>query len=212
MPDGSRPRLPGHRRRVGGEGEPEVFCADEQADVPLELARWQRLALDAVRAEGVRGLAEMALIFVDEAEIAELNETYMHVSGPTDVLAFPIDAPDAEIVLHGEPPSRGPDRVPPDSAEMPLLLGDVVICPAIAARQAPEHAGTIDDELALLVVHGVLHVLGHDHADDDQSAAMRSRELALLEAHHWHGPAPVGFRQDHRAIGHEPEPVTDVPS
>ena len=61
-----------------------------------------------------------------------------------------------------------------------MLLGDVVVCPAVAADQAPTHAGTVDDELALLVVHGVLHVLGHDHAEADETAAMRARELALL--------------------------------
>ena len=53
---------------------------------------------------------------------------------------------------------------------MPLLLGDVVICPAVAAARRPTHAGTLDDELALLVVHGVLHVLGHDHAEDGRDA------------------------------------------
>ena len=58
------------------------------------------------------------------------------------------------------------------------------------------HAGTLDDELALLVVHGVLHVLGHDHAEPDEATAMRSRELELLERHHWDGPAPAGFRQE----------------
>ncbi len=99
-------------------------------------------------------------------------------------LAFPIDAIEAEIVLHGMPPSRGPDRAPPDPGDMPLLLGDVVICPAVAARQAPEHAGTIDDELALLVVHGILHVLGHDHADDAERVAMQARERELLQHHH----------------------------
>jgi probable rRNA maturation factor len=80
---------------------------------------------------------------------------------------------------------------------MPLLLGDVVVCPAVAARQAPHHAGNVDDELALLVVHGVLHVLGHDHDLPDTTTAMRARELELLEAHHWRGPAPAGFRQEH---------------
>ena len=53
---------------------------------------------------------------------------------------------------------------------MPVLLGDVVVCPAVAADQAPTHAGTVDDELALLVVHGVLHVLGHDHAEPAETA------------------------------------------
>ena len=80
---------------------------------------------------------------------------------------------------------------------MPLLLGDVVICPAVAARQAPDHAGTVDDELALLVVHGVLHVLGHDHAEAHERPAMQARERQLLELHHWHGDAPAGFRQEH---------------
>ena len=82
---------------------------------------------------------------------------------------------------------------------MPVLLGDVVVCPAIAAAQAADHAGTLDDELALLVVHGVLHVLGHDHAEPDETAADARRERALLEAHHWHGPAPAAFRQEQRA-------------
>jgi probable rRNA maturation factor len=72
----------------------------------------------------------------------------------------------------------------------------VVVCPAVARRQAPEHAGTLDDELALLIVHGVLHVLGRDHAEPEEAEEMRARERALLEAHHWHGPAPEGFRQE----------------
>ncbi len=72
----------------------------------------------------------------------------------------------------------------------PVLLGDVVVCPAIAAAAAPDHGGSVDDELALLVVHGILHVLGHDHAEPDETAAMRERERVLLSEHHWHGPVP----------------------
>lgn len=196
MVDPSRPHIAAPRR-VGGDGEPEVFVADEQRDLQVELERWQRLATAVLRSEGVRGLAELALLFVSEAEMGELNELHMGKPGPTDVLAFPIDAAEAEIVLHGQPISRGPDRSPADPGDMPLLLGDVVICPAVAARQAPQHAGTVDDELALLVVHGVLHVLGHDHDDDDQTRAMRARELELLQEHHWHGPVPAAFRQGH---------------
>lgn len=179
---------------MGGDGHPEVFVADEQDAVALDIARWQRLALDVLHAEGVRGLAELSLLFVAEVEIAELNEQYMGKVGPTDVLAFPIDADEAEFVLAEAPATRGPDRSPPDPADMPLLLGDVVVCPAVAERQAPEHAGTVDDEVALLVVHGVLHVLGHDHAEPDERAAMQAKERAHLEAFHWHGPAPSNFR------------------
>ena len=195
MGDPSRPRLSG-RPRVGGDGEPEVFCADEQSDVPLELDRWQNLAMQVLRDEGVRGLAELSILFVAEQEMAELNLDYMGKDGPTDVLAFPIDAHDVTQVVAPAGATRGPDRAPVDLGELPLLLGDVVVCPAVARRQAPEHAGTLDDELALLIVHGVLHVLGRDHAEPEEAEEMRARERALLEAHHWHGPAPEGFRQE----------------
>ena len=67
---------------------------------------------------------------------------------------------------------------------MPLLVGDVVICPEVAWRQAPEHAGNYDDELALLLVHGILHLLGMDHAEDAEAAAMEALEQQLLAAYH----------------------------
>jgi probable rRNA maturation factor len=173
-----------------------VFCADEQGDVELDLVRWQALALAVLNAEGVRGLAELSVLFVTEREMAELNESYMGTAGATDVLAFPLDTHDVTQVGSPTGATRGPDRAPVDPGDLPLLLGDVVVCPAVAARQAGSHAGTVDDELALLLVHGILHVLGHDHAEDAAAATMRARELALLEAHHWHGAAPAGFRQE----------------
>lgn len=193
MADDGRPSL-GARPRTGGEDDPEVFCADEQGDVPVDLARWQTLAERVLAAEGVRGGTELSLLFVNRDDIAVLNAEHLGHDGPTDVLAFPIDA--SVLVSTDEGPSRGPDRAPGDPQDLPMLLGDVVICPAVAAEQAPSHAGTLDDELALLVVHGILHVLGHDHADSEEANAMRRRELELLEAHHWGGPAPAGFRQD----------------
>jgi len=181
---------------VGGDGDPEVFCADEQDDVPLDLPRWQQLALDVLRAEGVRGLVELSVLYVSEAEMSELNESYMGKDGPTDVLAFPLDGNDVTQIVAASGASKGPDRAPIDPGDLPLLLGDVVICPAVAAAQAPEHAGTLDDELALLLVHGILHVLGHDHAEAEETSVMRARELELLQAHHWHGEAPAAFRQE----------------
>ena len=175
-----------------------MFCADEIGDGSIDIARWTTLATTVLAAEGVRGLAELSVLYVDEPAIAELNELYMGKAGPTDVLAFPIDAGEVEVVAGPGGMSRGPDRAPVDTGDLPLLLGDIVICPSVAARQAEEHAGTFDDELALLLVHGVLHVLGYDHAEEDEATEMRRRELELLEAHHWHGPAPAGFRQEHR--------------
>ena len=119
------------------------------------------------------------------------------MSGPTDVLAFPIDAGEVlEVVSGPTGASKGPDRSPLDRGDLPLLLGDIVICPAVARDQAPDHAGNLDDELALLVVHGTLHVLGWDHDTESATENMRRRERQLLEAHHWHGPVPAGFRQE----------------
>jgi probable rRNA maturation factor len=193
--DPSRPRL-GRRPRVGGEGEPEVFAADEQDTVPVDLDRWARLAEQVLITEGVRGNAELSLLFIDRDDMAELNEEYLGHPGATDVLAFPIDAAEIDVETGPGPEKRGPDRPDPDPADQPLLLGDVVVCPAVAAEQAASHAGTMDDELALLVVHGVLHVLGHDHAELSDAERMRARERELLEALHWEGPAPATFRQD----------------
>lgn len=201
MADPSSPPPPSLRsahRRVGGEGDPEVFVADEQDGVVIDPARWMALAASVLTDEGVRGAAELSVLFVDADEIADLNAQFMEAEGPTDVLAFPIDAVEVEVLggWSPTPEHRGPDRSDPDPGDAPLLLGDVVICPAVAAANAPEHAGTLDDELALLVVHGVLHVLGHDHADLEDTARMRARERELLEAHHWHGPAPARFRHE----------------
>jgi probable rRNA maturation factor len=191
----SRPRL-GGRQKVGGDGDPEVFVADEQRSVAVDVARWRSLAEGVLAAEGVRGNIELSLLFVEEDDIAALNEQFLGINAPTDVLAFPIDAVDVDVMSSPTTGHRGPDRPPPDPSDQPLLLGDVVLCPAVAERQAAEHAGTLDDELALLVVHGILHVLGHDHAQPDETTVMRARERDLLEALHWHGPAPEAFRQE----------------
>jgi probable rRNA maturation factor len=162
-----------------------VHGADEQGEHPVELARWVMLAQAVLRDQGVRGEAELSLLFVDEATMVDLNSRFMGSEGPTDVLAFPIDDP-VEAGRWPDAASTGPDRDPPEIEDLPLLLGDVVICPAVAARQAPEHAGSYEDELALLVVHGVLHVLGHDHADPEEEAAMQALERELLARHHRH--------------------------
>jgi len=191
-----RPRKSGPSR-VGGDGEVQVFAADEQSDADIDLERWMALATAVLADLGVRGAAELSLLFVTVDEITALNEEYMQATGPTDVLAFPIDAADVETAAGPGHNSRGPSRPDPDVSDLPLLLGDVVICPAVAMAQAPTHAGTVDDELALLVVHGILHVMGHDHAEPDETARMRAEEMRLLSAHHWHGEAPAGFRQEH---------------
>ncbi|MEX1264835.1 MAG: rRNA maturation RNase YbeY [Actinomycetota bacterium] len=111
------------------------------------------LAAETLAAEGVeRG--ELSLSFVDEREITGLHERYVHEPGPTDVLSFPLDD----------------DDVDEDGVR---VLGDVVIAPSVAARNNPADP---EAEMRLLVVHGVLHVLGYDHEDDDERAEMWARQ------------------------------------
>jgi probable rRNA maturation factor len=157
-----------------------VFVADEQAEHPVEIIRWHRLAEQVLGAEGVRGNVELSVLFVDEQAMTDLNQRFNSVSGPTDVLAFPIDEEPAEGGRSPDSGGSGPGYVPPEAADLPTLLGDVVICPSVAARNAPEHAGTYDDELALLLVHGILHLVGMDHSEDEEAAAMEARERELL--------------------------------
>jgi probable rRNA maturation factor len=186
--DDYEPPMPmsGNRRRLPDEGTVEVVVYDEQQGHAVDIVRWRRLAEQVLDAERVRGEAELSVIFVDEAAMVDLNRQYMGEEGPTDVLSFPIDDDAAFTGRWPDGSTPGPRREPID---VPLLLGDVVICPAVAARNAPGHAGTYEDEVALLLVHGLLHVLGADHASPTEEAAMHERERSLLER--FHGPLPA---------------------
>ena len=166
------------------DGSPSVFAADEQSAVAVDTEHLLRLAEQVLEAEGVRGECELSLFFVDEETITDLNERFLGNDGPTDVLAFPIDDDLVEIGRSPDAGTTGPDRAPAEPSEVPLLLGDVVICPAVAERNAPTPAGTYADEMALLVVHGILHVLGMDHADEGEAAAMQAKERDLLARFH----------------------------
>ena len=135
---------------------------DDQTDVDVDPDRWRTLVSGALAAEYVFGPGEATVVFVDEASMTALNKLHMGGSGPTDVLSFPIDAGDI---------TAGIDH---------RLVGDIVICPKVARANAPEHAGTLDDEIALLLVHGTLHLLGHDHATDEERDRMWARERELL--------------------------------
>jgi probable rRNA maturation factor len=177
------------RRRVGpDDGSVTVFVADERSagrqEQPVDAARWIALAEAVLATEGVRGEVELSVLFVGEDVIAELNEQHLGASGPTDVLSFPIDGEQVEPGRWPDGGGPGPDRLVSDPDGLPLLLGDVVICPSVAAANAPAHAGTYDDEVALLLVHGILHLLGMDHADDADRVAMQARERQHLEANH----------------------------
>jgi probable rRNA maturation factor len=161
----------------------DVYAADEQSDHPVAVDRWAALARSVLEAEGVVGDTEVSLLFVDEATIASLHERFLDKPGPTDVLSFPIeDEPDRS----GRSPDEGgtgPGSAEPDPGRL-KLLGDVVICPAVAAANAVEHGVIFDDEIALLVVHGILHLLGMDHELDEEAERMERRERQLLDRYY----------------------------
>ena len=118
--------------------------------------------------EGVGDQAHLSISFVDLDTMASLNERYMAKPGPTDVLSFPI-----EDASPGNPP-RGEPEGPP------LVLGDIVLSTDVIADHAEDFDVTFEDELHLMVVHGVLHILGWDHESDDEAEAMERREAEHL--------------------------------
>ena len=136
------------------------------------LAGLARHVLDEMR---VHPLAELSLLFVDEPAMTELHVRWMGEAGPTDVLAFPMD----EL----RPPQPGGAHAEPSGSEpsgIPGLLGDVVICPQVAAAQARRARHSVTDEIDLLCTHGILHLLGYDHGDAREHAAMFGLQDRLL--------------------------------
>jgi probable rRNA maturation factor len=178
----------------------EVFVADEQSAQPVDIAKWGSLAERVLQSQGVAANAELNILYVDEASIASLNERFLGHGGPTDVLSFPIEDEITFVATAGPatgaPYTTGPGRQAFDDEEdllragtgtpgdAPLLLGDVVICPSVAARNAPDHASSYDDEMALLLVHGILHLLGMDHEEEAEADEMEALERQLLSRHH----------------------------
>ena len=145
-----------------------VFLADEQDD-PLDSEPLRRLAEMVLREEQFPIDTEVTLLFVGEEQITTYNERFMQRHGATDVLAFPVEHLKPGVV---------PDR---RSGGPPLNIGDVVIAPSIVRAQAEAAGVPFDEELSLLVVHGLLHLLGYDHQDDVDADEMEDRERQLLE-------------------------------
>jgi probable rRNA maturation factor len=160
----------------------DVFAADEQHDHRVDVSYWAGLARQVLEARGIKGETEVSLLFVDEEAIAALNEQFLGKSGPTDVLSFPIEDEPGPTGRSPDFGGSGPGTLPDQGAL--TLLGDVVICPAVAARHAVEHGVALDDELALLVVHGLLHLLGMDHEDEAEAERMEALEQQLLRRFH----------------------------
>ena len=138
---------------------------ESEADLDVEhLAKLARFVMDRMR---VHPLAELCIKLVDEATIAELNEQWMGKEGPTDVLAFPMD--ELRPGLLDEEPEEG-------------VLGDLMIAPTIAEKQgATAGHGTVA-EVELLTTHGILHLLGYDHAEPEEHREMFGLQDQLLAA------------------------------
>jgi len=147
------------------------------ARLSIELSNRQTVVVDEARivevarrtAESVEAAGEISISLVDEDAIASLNLEYLNAKGPTDVLSFPVDglAPPMPSGRHAEAP--------------PVLIGEVVICPQVAERQAAgRRPGRLQDQLAdeldLLSAHGVLHLLGYDHDTEENAQTMRTAE------------------------------------
>jgi probable rRNA maturation factor len=147
------------------------FAVDESA-----LAALARYVLDEMR---MHPLAELSVLLVDVPTIADLHQRWMGEEGPTDVLAFPMD----EL----RPPPPGRDRADrtrsADSDTSPAaMLGDVVLCPEVATEQAKEAQRPVEEELEMLCTHGILHLLGFDHAEPGERATMFGLQDRLLDS------------------------------
>jgi probable rRNA maturation factor len=144
-----------------------IFVADEQSH-PVDLPAIRSLAGMVVEGEGYPESSEVTLLLVSDSEMGSYNERFLNRTGPTDVLAFPV-----EDLKPGVVPER-------DFNGPPLLLGDIIVAPEYISRQAEEYGVSFEDEISLMVVHGLLHLLGYDHQDDDEAEAMELREREIL--------------------------------
>lgn len=139
----------------------DVFLANEQG-VPLDEPLLAALARHVLEVEDVEDSAELSLLFVGADHIRRLNARYAGDDYATDVLAFPMAEDDDD--------------------DDPLMVGDVVVCPEIARENAAKAGTTLERELTMLVVHGTLHLLGYDHQNDAQRAAMEKRMSEIIDS------------------------------
>lgn len=133
-------------------------------EVDEEMLR--RVTAEALRHEGIEGEIALSVVITDDGAVRELNREFRDVDAPTDVLAFGIGEESDFVTPPGEP----------------AYLGDVIISYPRAVIQAEEYGHSIDRELALLTVHGVLHLLGYDHVDEVERTEMWARQNEILES------------------------------
>lgn len=181
-----------------------AHCACELADLPIE-----ELTRFVLQAEEVPAFAEVSVSFVTDDEIAQLNERYRGKQGPTDVLSFecdgldddPFDDPffaleageeglagDEDALSSGDETATAAETelaaaaaaTATATAQVPFELGDVIVAPDVARRQTQLYGTTFEGEITLLVLHGLLHLCGYDHVEDNEAELMEARERELL--------------------------------
>jgi len=144
----------------------EILIDNRQSDVEIEEEFLEKLARHLLLLEGVDESAELSIVLLTEREVKELNSRYRGVNSATDVLSF--------SMLEGGGKMANPDGL------LPLLLGDVVICPRLVATNAEEYGHTFKEELSLTLLHGILHLLGYEHRTKVEQRAMAERERKVL--------------------------------
>ena len=138
---------------------------NNETDVQIDGAEFAALADHVLRAMHVNPMAELNIIFIEPDPMAELHLRWLDLPGPTDVMSFPMDELRPGTADHPTPPG---------------MLGDICICPKVAARQAAESGHSAAEEMLLLATHGMLHLLGYDHATDAEREVMIALQRKLL--------------------------------
>jgi len=184
--------------KFGGDGVSIEIANESGVEVDeAALAGLARHVLDEMR---VHPLAELSVLLVDESAMTELHVRWMGEEGSTDVLAFPMDE-----LRPPQPGGMHAEHGPSDPPEIAGLLGDVVICPQVAAAQARRARHDVQGEIDLLCTHGILHLLGYDHADAREHATMfglQDRLLASWRAESAAAADPDGGHADGEASGY----------
>lgn len=145
-----------------------IYFSDEQ-DQKVDGAGLLEFARTVLKAEGLPASTEMAMLLIGPDQIGDYNERFMNRTGPTDVLAFPVEDLEPGFI----------PRLTKD--DPPLNLGDVFLCPTEIFRRAGEEGFDSENFLFLLAAHGILHLLGYDHDDEAEADRMERREDELLE-------------------------------
>lgn len=150
------------------------YAADKKlAPAKALLCEWAEQAL-----ENSTEQSDVTIRIVDSSEMIMLNQTYRHKSGPTNVLSFPAD-------------------LPPAAAKKYQLLGDIVICAEVVNREAEEQHKSRNAHWAHMVVHGIFHLLGYDHVNDDEAEQMEKLEVEVMKKLGFANPYKDGEHSDY---------------